>query len=481
VTLDDLLADCPDAREVSPAEVSAASSGRVLVVLDDDPTGTQSVYDLPVLLTWTPQHLQWALRQAPAVYVMTNSRSLPPDQAARRNREIARASFAAAEQVGVRIGFVSRSDSTLRGHFPLETDVLAEEVTGHGGTVHGVVIVPAFPEAGRITVDGVHYAGGPTTGYTPVADTEFARDATFGYRTSELRGWVAQRSGGRYRAEQVELIDLRQLRTDPAATLAHLLALEGAHPVVCDAAQENDLRLLALALHGAERAGRSLLYRVGPPFVRAMTGCPARAPIGPEQLAAIRRGADPREGSPGGLIVVGSHVEVSTRQLRVLTDTRHPVLLEVDVATVLGQSQPTGSRYLRGLADRALAGLAEGDVVVSTTRSPVTGADPQASLAIARRVSAALVEVVRGVMSATRPRFVLAKGGITSSDVAAVGLGIERAVVRGTLLPGIISVWEPIDGPAVGVPYVVFPGNVGDAGALAEVVEVLSTRQEDSP
>jgi uncharacterized protein YgbK (DUF1537 family) len=164
-----------------------------------------------------------------------------------------------------------------------------------------------------------------------------------------------------------------------------------------------------------------------------------------------------------------------------LTDTRHPVLLEVDVATVLGQSQPTGSRYLRGLADRALAGLAEGDVVVSTTRSPVTGADPQASLAIARRVSAALVEVVRGVMSATRPRFVLAKGGITSSDVAAVGLGIERAVVRGTLLPGIISVWEPIDGPAVGVPYVVFPGNVGDAGALAEVVEVLSTRQEDSP
>ena len=72
------------------------------------------------------------------------------------------------------------------------------------------------------------------------------------------------------------------------------------------------------------------------------------------------------------------------------------------------------------------------------------------------------------------PRFVVAKGGITSSDVAARGLGIGRAYTRGPMLPGIVSLWEPMAGPARGVPYIVFPGNVGDDQALADVVDKLS-------
>ncbi|MCB1255217.1 MAG: hypothetical protein KDB39_18685, partial [Austwickia sp.] len=72
------------------------------------------------------------------------------------------------------------------------------------------------------------------------------------------------------------------------------------------------------------------------------------------------------------------------------------------------------------------------------------------------------------------PRFVVAKGGITSSDVAARGLSIERAMVRGPMLPGIVSLWEPIDGPARGIPYIVFAGNVGGPSSLAEVVHKLS-------
>jgi uncharacterized protein YgbK (DUF1537 family) len=54
-----------------------------------------------------------------------------------------------------------------------------------------------------------------------------------------------------------------------------------------------------------------------------------------------------------------------------------------------------------------------------------------------------------------------------------VALGIRRAWARGTLLPGIVSLWEPVDGPAAGLPYVVFAGNVGDDDALASVVERL--------
>ena len=219
----DLLAGTPTGRAVPAAEVAdlARGSGRVLVVLDDDPTGTQSVYDLPVIMDWSTESLAWALRQGtPAVYVMTNSRSLDPEHAERCNREVARAAFAAAEQVGVRVDFVSRSDSTLRGHFPLEPMTLADEVTRHGGErIDGVVIVPAFGDAGRITVDSIHYAGNRLDGYTPVGETEFARDATFGYHASDLREWVEEKTGGRITASDVARIDLTTLRTDHDATV----------------------------------------------------------------------------------------------------------------------------------------------------------------------------------------------------------------------------------------------------------------------
>ena len=119
------------------------------------------------------------------------------------------------------------------------------------------------------------------------------------------------------------------------------------------------------------------------------------------------------------------------------------------------------------------AALAGGDVVVHTSRLLVSRDDPAESLLIARTVSAAVVEVVRRTLAAHPPRFVVAKGGITSSDTATEGLGIRRAWCRGTMLPGIVSMWEPVAGPAQGIPYIVFAGNVGDDQALAAVAETL--------
>ncbi len=475
VPLDDLLDGVPAARPVTAEEVAtrAASTGRVLVVLDDDPTGTQSVADLPVLMDWTVESLTWALRRGTAaVYVMTNSRSLPPAEAETRNREVARNAADAAERAGVRVDFVSRSDSTLRGHFPLEPLTLAEEVqAAPGRPVDGIVVVPAFGDAGRITVHGIHYAGNPTDGYTPVGQTEFARDATFGYVSSDLREWVAEKSAGTIPAERVHLIDLIGLRTDPAGTVARLRSLSDAQPIVCDIVDEVDLRLLALALDEAEALGSRFIYRVGPPFVRAMIGQPGRAPLQAAEVAEIRRGGL-AEHAVGGLIVVGSHVGMTTRQLELLLAQPVPPLeLDLDVATLLSDR---ADAHIADVARRAAAALATGNVVVWTSRTLVRTDDPDESLAISRRVSTAVVTVVQQVLAVRAPRFVIAKGGITSSDVAARGLGIRRAMVRGPMLPGIVSLWEPMDGPARGIPYVVFAGNVGGPESLAVVVDTLS-------
>jgi uncharacterized protein YgbK (DUF1537 family) len=479
----------PAGMVAEAVEASSADAARMLVVLDDDPTGTQSVADLPVLTRWDVEDFSWAFAHIvhsnlkPAVYVLTNTRSLDPAEAAARNEEVVRNALAAAGSTGaLRLGFVSRSDSTLRGHFPLEPDVIAATVAEVSGEdTDGVVLVPAFPDAGRVTIGGVHYmrgTGADAGTLTPVAETEFAKDATFGFSNSEMAKYVEEKSQGRFTAESVIVLDLNIIRasSDPQVTAKVIAdALEPAThstPIVADVVTENDLRALSLGLMEAERRGKKLLYRVGPPFVRARIGQEIRTELSGEEAYAGNNPSD-----AGGLIVVGSHVGVTTRQLKALTDQHGAArIVEIDAEKLLAAETETdtAASYLDHTVDTVVDALHDGDVIVHTSRLLIKTDDPAESLRIARTVSAAVVAVVNRTLKTFPPRFVIAKGGITSSDVAAHGLEIRHAIVRGPMLPGIVSLWEPVDGPAKGIPYIVFAGNVGDDDSLAQVTRKLS-------
>ncbi|MFK4297896.1 uncharacterized protein YgbK (DUF1537 family) [Arthrobacter sp. GAS37] len=469
---------------------SSTASPRVLVVLDDDPTGTQSVANLPVLTRWEVPDFTWAFahiaesRSQPAVYVLTNTRSLDAVEAAARNEEIVRNALAAAGD-DVRLGFVSRSDSTLRGHYPLEPDVIAATIADvTGEATDGVVIVPAFPDAGRVTIGGVHYmrgTGADAGKLTPVSETEFAKDASFGFANSEMAKYVEEKSQGRFAADDVIVLDLNIIRAGAAAAngsagdpqlsaKAIADAIEPAAnstPIVADIVTENDFRALALGLEEAERRGKKLLYRVGPPFVRGRIGQEIREALSGEEAY---EGNTPS--TAGGLIVVGSHVGLTTRQLNTLT-TQHGAarIIEIDVE---GLFVSGADEYIGTVVAAVVDALHKGDVIVHTSRLLIKTDDAAASLKIARTVSAAVVAIVNRTLKTFPPRFVIAKGGITSSDVAAHGLEIRHAIVRGPMLPGIVSLWEPVEGPAKGIPYIVFAGNVGDNESLAQVTRKLS-------
>ncbi|MFE8885618.1 four-carbon acid sugar kinase family protein [Pseudarthrobacter enclensis] len=476
----------PAALVAGALAASNAEDPRVLVVLDDDPTGTQSVADLPVLTQWEVEDFTWAFSQSkPAVYVLTNTRSLDPAEAAARNEEVVRNAMAAAgasADSSLRLGFVSRSDSTLRGHYPLEPDVIAATVAEAGGEkTDGVVLVPAFPDAGRLTIGGVHYMRGTGEAagtLVPVSETEFAKDATFGFSTSVMAEYVEEKSAGRFTADSVIVLDLNIIRAgasaqDPAISAKAIAdALEGATnstPIVADIVTENDFRALALGLEEAERRGKKLLYRVGPPFVRGRIGQEVRT-----ALTAGEAYAGNTPSTAGGLIVVGSHVGVTTRQLNVLTAEHSSArTIEIDVEKLLADPAQAAA-HLDDTVDAVVEALKAGDVIVHTSRLLIKTDDPAESLRIARTVSAAVVAVVNRTLKTFPPRFVIAKGGITSSDVAAHGLEIRHAIVRGPMLPGIVSLWEPVDGPAQGIPYIVFAGNVGDDDSLAQVTRKLS-------
>jgi uncharacterized protein YgbK (DUF1537 family) len=440
-----------------------ARAGRRIVVLDDDPTGSQVVHDVPVLTSWDDEDLRWAFAQpSDTFFVLTNSRSL--GEAATRDllEDLDLRLHRVADQIGTSVVILSRSDSTLRGHYPLETDVLQAAASRRGSPYDAVLIAPAYIEAGRVTVDDVHYARIDDR-FLPVGQTDYATDDAFGYASSRLPEWVEEKSDRD--ASKVFSLSLRDIRKGGVERVTELLlsARHGA-VVVVNALEESDLEVVALALLTAEATGWRAVCRVGPSFVPVRAGIERRAPLTAHEIAGTRTGR--------GLVVVGSHVELTTRQVQALLELPDLTTVELDVAALLAD----GAAELKRCSTQLLA--AEGDTVLITSRTRVVGAAGQDSLQGARTISAALVELTRRFVRATDVAWVVAKGGITSHDVATEGLQIRRATVLGQLFPGIVSVWRAEPGPGddgrlTGLPYVVFAGNVGDDITLREAVRSM--------
>ncbi|MBP5749271.1 MAG: hydroxyacid dehydrogenase, partial [Firmicutes bacterium] len=167
-----------------------------IVVLDDDPTGSQTVHDIYVYTDWSQETLDEAFASDQKLfYILTNSRSFTAKQTEEEHRKIAAAILEASRKTGKGFLVISRSDSTLRGHFPLETEVLRDAL---GKEIDGEVLCPFFPEGGRYTIGDIHYVK-QGDALVPAAETEFAKDATFGYTKSDLKEYVEEKTGGKYR------------------------------------------------------------------------------------------------------------------------------------------------------------------------------------------------------------------------------------------------------------------------------------------
>ncbi|HNA82549.1 MAG TPA: four-carbon acid sugar kinase family protein [Thiobacillaceae bacterium] len=434
-----------------------------IIVLDDDPTGSQTVHSCLLLTRWDAATLQEALLdEAPLFFVLTNTRGMDAARAAAvtgevcDNLKLALADLAAG---GRRIQpiLVSRSDSTLRGHYPVETDVIADKL----GPFDAHFLVPAFFEGGRFTKDGIHYLmvdGQPT----PVHETEFARDSVFGYRHSYLPDYVEEKTRGRIQAGEVERFRLEDVRGNVAR---RLLGLSGNRCCVVDAETQADLDHFAAQVEAAAAQGKRFLFRSAASLLTALAGLP------PQPVAAAAMRAYTRGGRPGA-VIVGSHVKKTTAQLERLLAEPGVTALEVDVDRI----QPERPRLLADILARAAAAHAAGlTPVVFTSRAERQFPDQAQRLAFGEAVSAFLMDVVRGLPPTLG--FLVSKGGITSNDVLSDGLALRTARVLGQVLAGCSVVRCPADHPRFpDLPVVIFPGNVGDEAALATVVRRFSEK-----
>ncbi len=425
------------------------------IILDDDPTGTQTVHGVPVLTTWSKVSLVEELTKGtPLFFILTNSRSLPVDAAQELAFTIGKNIRWASKETGRDFRVISRGDSTLRGHYPQEVTTLEK---GLGALGHLKIMAPAFFEGGRFTLDDIHYVLQGEK-LIPAGDTVFAKDKAFGYSASHLKEWIIEKSQGTIVADSIHSFSLTEIRDKgPEGIAEKLKKIPRGSTCIVNAIQQTDLEAFVL---GLLKSRVPYIGRTAASFVAALGGITARPLLTGDSIL------NP-EGK-GILFVVGSYVPKTTAQIDHLRTHTRAKTIEVDVEEVL----KTKDRLplLEKIGEELEARLRRDElVIIYTSRQLITGSNAENSLAKGNTISHFLTEIIASLHQL--PRLLVAKGGITSSDIATKSLQVTKATVLGQVLPG-VPVWKLGDESKFpDLNYIIFPGNVGEENALTTIAQ----------
>lgn len=451
------------------ALLSQAMEGfhKKLVVLDDDPTGVQTVHDVSVYTDWEEESIRKGFEEKEAMFfILTNSRSFSVEETTKVHQDIAARVAKVARELGQDFMIISRGDSTLRGHYPLETQLLADGLTKNEGVViDGEIICPFFPEGGRYTMDNIHYVK-EQDNLVPAGMTEFARDKTFGYKSSDLTEYVEEKTEGKYHKEDCITISLDELNAlDVQGIKDKLMSAQNMAKIIVNAVSYADLKVFCAALVLAMKAGRHYMARTAAAFTKVMGRISDQPLLGRAQLEGDTKN--------GGIVLIGSHVKKTTDQLNCLKELDGQAdFMEFQVNTVFEENglEKEVERTVKAAEEKILSGRT---VVIYTSRQLLAPENmtPEEKLQISVKISNAVTSII-GKLS-VKPKFIIAKGGITSSDVGTKALRVKKARVMGQVKKG-IPVWMTgEESKFPGMPYIIFPGNVGEVSTLKEIVEEL--------
>ncbi|GHV90720.1 hypothetical protein AGMMS50268_12230 [Spirochaetia bacterium] len=485
--LAEVLAQYPagSAEETKKAEALIAAevkkNFRKIIVLDDDPTGVQTVHGVPVYTGWSAESIEAGFDEPGSLFfILTNSRGMTAAETTAVHTEIGKTIARTAQKKNRDFIIISRSDSTLRGHYPLETQTLRQAIAAETGKrpagsqdFDGELICPFFIEGGRYTAGNIHYV---KTGETlvPTAQSEFARDKTFGYQHSDLTEWVEEKTRGysalgAFPASSVTAISLEDIRQGGIEKVTAILnGVTGFGKVVLNALDYNDIKIACAALYRALDGGKRFMIRSGAAIPKVLGGVSDRPLLTRAELLGGNEAS-----KRGGLVVIGSHVHKTTRQLECLLTKKNITALEFNTHLVMDDEKFAGEiRRVQRLCDEALEAGRTTVIFTRRQRFDLNTGNKEEELRVAVKIAAAVTSFVSNLKD--KPRFIIAKGGITSSEIGIVALKVQKALVLGQVLPG-VPVW--LTGPESrfpNTPYIIFPGNVGDEDSLKKIVDTLT-------
>lgn len=438
-----------------------------IVVLDDDPTGVQTVHGVSVYTDWLKESIEQGFREDNRIFfLLTNSRSFTAKETTAVHQDIAKRVQEVSEQEGIPYVLISRGDSTLRGHYPLETETMKNTIEELSNSkMDGEIIMPFFKEGGRLTIDNIHYVQYGEE-LVPAGETEFAKDRTFGYKSSHLGEWVEEKTNGDFTKEDTVYISLEDLRSENISGIKQqLMSVSDFKKVVVNAVDYIDVEVFVIAFLQALKEGKTFICRSAAALTKVIGGISDKPLLKREELVTV-------ETSHGGIVAVGSHVQKTTEQLSVLLESGLVTGVEFDVHLVLDEEK--FQQEIDRVRTTCEELIKEGKSVVYYTRRErldlgENRAEEELQLSV--KISDAVTSIVKDLK--VRPKYIVAKGGITSSSIGTEGLSVKRAEVAGQIKPG-IPVWKTgEESKFPGSSYVIFPGNVGTSTTLKEVVEVL--------
>lgn len=438
-----------------------------IVVLDDDPTGVQTVHDVSVYTDWEEDSIrQGFLEKETMFFILTNSRSFSAEETEKVHRDIAERVGHVAKELGQDFMMISRGDSTLRGHYPLETETLADELEKSAGqSIDGEILCPFFPEGGRYTMDNIHYVKEQEQ-LVPAGMTEFAKDKTFGYHHSDLCAYIEEKTEGNCKKEDCITISLEELnRLDAAGIKEKLMKAHDMTRIVVNAVSYSDLKVFCAALVLAMKEGKQFLARSAAALPKVLGRISNQPLLGRKQLE--------EDENNGGIVLIGSHVKKTTAQLECLkTLSGNITFMEFQVNSCFEENglEKEVENTVKKAEEVILSGKT---AVIFTSRTLLAPENmtPEEKLQISVRISDAVTSIIGKLH--VKPRFIIAKGGITSSDVGTKALRVKKARVMGQVKKG-IPVWMTgEESKFPGMPYIIFPGNVGEVSTLKEIVEEL--------
>ncbi len=446
-----------------------------IIIFDDDPTGSQTVYGCPLLFNWDEKTLEKAfIKSSPLIFILSNTRSLSSVLAVKKTREIC----SSIKKFFLKQGYskddyfyISRGDSTLRGHGVLEPAILAEEL----GPFHATFHIPAFLEGGRTTENGIHYLNG-----IPVHTTDFGSDNIFGFSTSDLAKWIEEKSFGKIQAENILHVEIKQLdiafnnEDGFKSLLSFLSKLENNISVVVDAKLPHHLETLARAIKIVSREKR-FLFRTAASFINSLSGLPSN-PHDTADLVSLKSKNNEFDYKPG-LIMVGSHVKLATDQLEVLLKDNSCEGLEIPVSKLADIfALEDYQKEILELEDILLSKI--DDIlhikkvpVLYTTREEMKFSSYSKRMNFGLDLAEFMAILVRKITN--KLGYIISKGGITTQLLLQKGLNFNQVDLRGQILPGLSIVKGISD--QYDLPVVTFPGNLGNEKTLLESFRLMES------
>lgn len=438
-----------------------------IVVLDDDPTGVQTVNNIFVYTHWDQDVFEEAFSSEKRLFfILTNSRALNAQDTTALHHSIAENIEAAAQKTGVEYILISRGDSTLRGHYPLETRVLKETIEDNSDKVFdGEIICPFFQEGGRFTLNNIHYVQYGDE-LVPAGETEFAGDKTFGYSSSDLTDWVAEKSGNEFPAKEVATVSLEELRGLQIEEISNkLCTLQGYGKLIVNAIDYNDIRVFMAAFFKAVAAGKRYILRTAAAIPKIIGGI--------EDIPLLQRNdLIDKNNANGGLVVIGSYTQKTTEQFNQLRELAGLNEIGFD-SDLYAEAEQFDAEIQRVVHEAEQAILDGKTAIVYTKRTPLakTFKNKEEALKASVMISDGVTRIVSSI--STKPGFIIAKGGITSSEIGTKALAVKKALVLGQVEPG-IPVWlTDSSSKFADMPYIIFPGNVGGPETLKKIVEKI--------